>query len=382
MNGFESNGAPAADENSPLYREFLSRSAKEFARLPDNVLSLISGRRFLHLGSHLFEAVRRGQSRFALPAERIYDDLMACYDAQLETIAQRLGARAFRSPKRLLLLLRLLLMAKVIVPLTTRKPPEPLGGCRPGVSAEPFVAARDPATPPQASIVVVSYNRLSYLQTTLRALLATVGDSRYELIAVDNGSRDGSAEFLEDAHRQGWIAKLVRLRENRGTSGGYNQGFAAADPRSDYLMKLDCDIQLLSPGWLAKAIGFLSANRTAGFVALNLVNHPMVRLLPVLRVGGSEVMDFFGWPCGSAMIVPARIRREVGCFLEDPEILYAPDDVDYYCRVCRKGYRAFFLRGVRAYHQSHLDKNGVPCFRRQQAALGVGQFGDPRGPRL
>ena len=73
----------------------------------------------------------------------------------------------------------------------------------------------------------------------------------------------------------------------------------------------------------------------------------------------------------------------MGCFLEDPEILYAPDHVDYYCRVCRKGYLAFFLRGVRAYHQLYLDKTVYRVSDGSKPACWeVRQFGDPRCPPL
>ena len=194
--------------------------------------------------------------------------------------------------------------------------------------------------------MILSFNRLQYLQTTIAAFLETVGESSYELIVVDSGSRNGSADFLRGLHARGIVSKLVLLPANQGISAGYNHGFAVADPRSEYVMKLDSDIKLLTHGWLAEAIDFLSTNRDVGFVALNQVNHPGLGLLPRFAWRGREVMDFADWTCGSAMIIPTRVQRELGCFVEDPDLKYAPDDIDYYVRASRKGYRAFFLQSL------------------------------------
>jgi len=166
------------------------------------------------------------------------------------------------------------------------------------------------------------------------------------------------------------------LGENRGISAGYNLGFAAADRRSQYLVKLDSDIRILSPDWLAKAAAFLSANPDVGFVALNQLNHGYLRSLPRLRVGSVDVMDFAGWPCGSASVIPRRVRNELGCFVEEPSMMYVPDDIDYYVRASRKGYRVFFLRHVWAYHQRIFDKGRYRSYdegkpRRQSAELAL-----------
>ncbi len=201
----------------------------------------------------------------------------------------------------------------------------------------------------------MSYNRLAYLQTTIAAFLETVGDVPHELIVVDNGSRDGSVEFLRDCRQRGILDKLLLLETNQGISAGYNLGFAAADPRSEYVMKLDSDMKLLTPGWLAEAIDFLSANRDVGFAGLNLVNHAPVQLLPRRRRGRWELLDFADWTAGGTMLVPMRVQRELGWFIEDPQLRYTPDDIDYYVRASRKGYRAFFLRRLLVYHQQELD---------------------------
>lgn len=352
--------------DSAPYADFLSRSAKELVATPDTSISLLSGIAFLQLGPHLFDKVRQGRAQFGLPCDQIYDDLVAACARQRRSVVERLHSWTVRLLRQLAFAMKCLASA-IVVYVKMREPavsppadaPHPLPG-----------GARHAASPPLISIVVLSLNRLAYLRNTLDAVRNTVGGERYELIVVDNGSDDGSAAFLEDEHRRGRISKVVRFRANRGISAGYNYGFAVADERSEYVMKLDSDIAVLSPGWLAEVVAFLSGNPHVGFAALNQVNHPVLRLLPSLRAGGREVMDFGGWPCGSAMVIPNRVRRDVGCFIEDAHLKYAPDDIDYYSRVSRKGYRAFFLHDVVAHHQTHLDSSVYRKYSR----------GKPTGP--
>ena len=301
----------APEKAFPLdaYRDFVRRASAEVLAVPDNPMSLLSGSAFRALRPELYEKVRQGQVEFGLTSEQVYANLRTSCAMLRRTLSQRLHYWFVRGAKYLVLFLRLAWTVRVVFPLTSRKmrgPPVNVA-----LANRPLrkgIGGADPPRP-QASIVVLNYNRLPYLQTTLAAFLETAGDSRNELIVVDNGSRDGSVEFLRGCMNRGIVSKLLLLPENQGISVGYNFGFAAADERSEYVMKLDSDIKILSAGWMAEAIDFLSANADVAFVALNQVNHPMLRLLPAQRRGGREVMDFADWTAGGAMIIPAQVRR-------------------------------------------------------------------------
>ena len=341
-------------DHSEPYRSFIERAARELAALPDNTRTLLSGREFLPLNPHLFEKVRQAERQFALPCARIYDDLTVCYARQQQAFERRFLHRTARRLRWLLLQMRLAFFYLILWPRRKKRllPQRERAGRR-ASSARPAGAAAGPGT----SVVMLSCNRLPYLRNTLAAFQETVGDSRHELIVVDNGSSDGSVEFLQDAQQKGWVTKLLLLAENQGISAGYNQGFAAADAGSQYFMKLDSDIKILTKDWLAEVVDFLSANPQVGFVALNQVNDCVLSLLPVRRIGGRDVMDYGEWQLGSAMVMSKRLVEDLGCFVEDPQMTFVPDDVDYYVRASRKGYRALYLHNVRVYHQWELDLN-------------------------
>ncbi len=83
----------------------------------------------------------------------------------------------------------------------------------------------NPAAPPFFSVIVLNWNGRHLLADCLDALRAqTFRD--FETIVVDNGSTDGSADFVRS--RASDPATLVPLEANAGYAGGNNRGFAAA----------------------------------------------------------------------------------------------------------------------------------------------------------
>ena len=84
------------------------------------------------------------------------------------------------------------------------------------------------------SVVTPTYNRLSFLQQALASVWAQTY-SNYELIVVDDGSDDGTSEYLESL---GDRIKLIRQRR-RGPSAARNAGVQQAS--GDYLAFLDSD---------------------------------------------------------------------------------------------------------------------------------------------
>jgi GT2 family glycosyltransferase len=99
------------------------------------------------------------------------------------------------------------------------------------------------------SIVVVTHDNLLFSRLSLESVIACTEYPNYELIVVDNGSGDGTAEWL---HRLAAANPHVRLVLNPGNAGfarACNQGLALA--RGDVLVLLNDDT-LVPPGWLPR----------------------------------------------------------------------------------------------------------------------------------
>ena len=97
-----------------------------------------------------------------------------------------------------------------------------------------------------ASIVVLNWNGKDLLAQGLPSILEAVRvDGRpHEVLVVDNGSTDGSLEFLKECFPE---VRILALKENLGFAQGNNAGVRAA--QNDIVVLLNNDM-VVDPGFL------------------------------------------------------------------------------------------------------------------------------------
>ncbi|EFM12988.1 Methyltransferase type 11 [Paenibacillus curdlanolyticus YK9] len=93
------------------------------------------------------------------------------------------------------------------------------------------------------SIILVTYNKLDYTKQCIDSIRQRTDEGRYELIVVDNGSMDGTQEWLAAQPD----IRLIANSDNAGFPRACNQGLAAA--AGDLLMLLNNDT-VVTPSWL------------------------------------------------------------------------------------------------------------------------------------
>jgi GT2 family glycosyltransferase/glycosyltransferase involved in cell wall biosynthesis len=111
-----------------------------------------------------------------------------------------------------------------------------------------LIGRRDeaPSTPARrrgASVVIPNWNGKDLLEKYLPSVIEAMGGN--EIIVVDNGSTDGSAEFVRETFPQ---VTVLALPENLGFGGGSNAGFRAAT--NDIVVLLNSDMRV-APDFLA-----------------------------------------------------------------------------------------------------------------------------------
>ncbi|MGA2773565.1 MAG: glycosyltransferase, partial [Bryobacteraceae bacterium] len=113
--------------------------------------------------------------------------------------------------------------------------------------AAPIPGPRPPAPGPRsASVVIPNWNGRDLLEKYLPSVVeALAGNPENEIVVVDNGSTDGSADFVRAAFPH---VKLMALPRNLGFGGGSNAGIRTA--RNDIVVLLNSDMRV-APGFLA-----------------------------------------------------------------------------------------------------------------------------------
>jgi glycosyltransferase involved in cell wall biosynthesis len=103
--------------------------------------------------------------------------------------------------------------------------------------------AGEPITACELSLVIPAYNErenLPQLLAELRTVLATIGKT-HEIVLVDDGSSDGSGDWIvREATRDPRLVP-VRMAENSGQSAALAAGFRLA--RGEVIVTLDADLQ-------------------------------------------------------------------------------------------------------------------------------------------
>jgi glycosyltransferase involved in cell wall biosynthesis len=114
------------------------------------------------------------------------------------------------------------------------------------------------------SVVVLVHNGLEHVRALFRSRGRTVGVET-EWIVVDNGSDRPTAEYL----RQLPDVRLVRSERNLFFAAGNNLG--ARHAAGEYLLRLNSDVRVNDPAWLAK----LLAVHRRGATAYGVVGRPL-----------------------------------------------------------------------------------------------------------
>ncbi len=203
----------------------------------------------------------------------------------------------------------------------------------------------------EVSIIVPVWNGRAYLKRCLTAVLAQEGD--FEVIAVDDGSTDGSPELVARAFPQ---VHLLRHDANQGFGASVNTGMRAA--RGQILVWLNQDT-VVEPGWLVALLDGLRFSPEVGIAGCKILSSDNKT---IQHAGGAvEYPTAFtrhlgrGEPdqrqynelreveyvTGAALAVKREVIERVGLLDEDFSPAYF-EDVDFCFRARRRGYRVIY----------------------------------------
>lgn len=121
-------------------------------------------------------------------------------------------------------------------------------------------------TNPLVSIVIINWNGKEITDVCLESIKENTKYPNYELIVVDNGSTDGSVEFIQERFPE---VKIIENSQNLGTAKASNQGISAGS--GQYFLVSDNDIEV-EPGWLTKLVNLVEQSPDIGIVSPRFIN--------------------------------------------------------------------------------------------------------------
>jgi GT2 family glycosyltransferase/Flp pilus assembly protein TadD len=264
------------------------------------------------------------------------------------------------------------------------------------VPAEDWFVKVPPVGDELASILILCCNELDYTRRCLQSVLRHTRQP-YELVLVNNGSTDGTAEFLEElrgeAGRPGGPVRVevIHNQTNRGFAAGCNQALALAAGR--YLVFLNNDT-VVSEAWLAGLIGgALHDWPHVGMVGpvTNYARPPQQIPVDYRQVDGLELFaarrrrEYAGKAVvcprltGFCLLVRREVLDEIGGFDESYGQGFFEDD-DLCVRAAAAGYKLVVAEDVFVHHfgSRTFRGQGVDC--RKQLRENFERFKAKWGP--
>jgi glycosyltransferase involved in cell wall biosynthesis len=191
--------------------------------------------------------------------------------------------------------------------------------------------------PIKCSVIIINYNGLKFLENCLDSLRKTKYN-QFEVILVDNGSSDGSANYIEKNYP--WV-KVIRLKKNVGFAMGNIIGFKYAT--GDYIVLLNNDT-IVHEDWLKELVKTAEMDEKIGIVGALIIPIKYKGKKPYII---SEVTDV-ACVIGAAMLIKRKLIDDVGFF--DPDFFIFFEDEELCLKAVISGYRVVFSPNAYVYH--------------------------------
>src|SRR5579859_2700362 len=110
-------------------------------------------------------------------------------------------------------------------------------------------------------VIVTTCNCLPYLNACLNSIRKYTRDIPYRLIVINNGSSDGTKEFLQNLKYKNLIIK--NNNDNQGNPKALTQGYTISTSK---LVCVINDDVIVSPEWLSKLVKVMNDNLDIGIL--------------------------------------------------------------------------------------------------------------------
>lgn len=239
---------------------------------------------------------------------------------------------------------------------------------------------------PEISICIVTYKARDYLRECLRSIEENTLRFQYEVIVVDNGSQDGTIEFLEEEYP---TVGIVRNEVNAGFTRPMNQALKISSGRC--LLQLNPDTDVL-PDALDKLVVFMDEHPEVGICGPKVLNRDqtlqkscrrgesrpwavlshflgLAKLFPDKKIFGEYQLTYIdedevhqvAGVAGSCMLIRREVIDQIG-YLDERFFAYQ-EDADYCFRAREVGWKIYYYPKAQIIHYGGQGGSRVHPYR-------------------
>jgi len=222
-------------------------------------------------------------------------------------------------------------------------------------------------------VVVLNWNGIKDTEKCLDSLLGQSYED-YEILVVDNGSRDKSLNILLDLERKHPSLRVITNEFNKGFAGGVNTGINYGIKHGFDAIALFNNDAVADEQWLKELVKQLHSDRS--IITGLLLNAEGSKIDSTAEVYSSWGMPFSinrGAPAdqspppsyvfgatGGASLYRTTLFKEIGLFDESFFAYY--EDVDISFRTQLAGHKVYFTNKAIAYHKQGATSSKIPGF--------------------
>lgn len=218
------------------------------------------------------------------------------------------------------------------------------------------------------AVIILNWNGLELLKKLLPIASCYTSGPEVDLIVADNGSTDGSIEWVSTHHPE---VKIMAFDKNYGFSEGYNRALRLTQYPFTVLLNSDVEV---TEGWWQPMLRYMQENPEVGAAQPKIMSYHNREMFEYAGAAGGY-LDRLGypycrgrlfdrieedhgqyddgpadvaWASGAALMVRTSLYLRLGGL--DPKFFAHMEEIDFCCRLHAAGYRVCALPYSKVYH--------------------------------
>ncbi|MHA1648597.1 MAG: glycosyltransferase family 2 protein [Candidatus Helarchaeota archaeon] len=228
--------------------------------------------------------------------------------------------------------------------------------------------------PKKVSILILTWNKLEYTRKCLEYLEKNTKYPDWEVIFIDNGSKDGTQKFLKEIRSSDTKKyRIILNNSNVGYARGVNQGIKIAN--GEYILLLNNDVYVFK-NWLTSMVNIIEKNNSNAIIGAKLIYPETKRIQHAgiiflrkieplhiyknssLRNPEVNKIRYVDAVTGACMLIRRKIFDEIG-FFDEKFKFGGYEDTDFCLRTRVRGYNIIYSPKSVAYHDERITSSQI-----------------------